>query len=33
MTDQLTLLRRRLEQIRDLYFAQSPSCHSCLLTL
>ena len=31
---QLTLLRRRLEQLRDLGFAQSlPSRHSCLLAL
>ncbi len=34
VADQLTLLRRRLEQLRDLCFAQSlPSRHSCLLTL
>lgn len=34
VADQLTLLRRRLEQLRELRFAQSlPSRHSCLLTL
>ena len=33
VADQLTLRRRRLEQLRDLGFAQSlPSRHSCLLT-
>src|SRR5580698_8304113 len=34
MADQLTWLSRRIEQFRDLGFAQSlPSCHSCLLDL
>jgi hypothetical protein len=34
VADQLTLVRRRFEQFRDLGFAQSlPSCHSCLLIL
>jgi len=34
VADQLTLLRRRLEQLRELRFAQSlPSRHPCLLTL